>query len=56
MKTKTAQEVQDNIFRKMSAEEKIKLTSEFSSFCLKLNKLNKYGNRKAFNKNSKNLK
>jgi len=56
MKTKTAQEIQDNIFRKMPAEGKIKLTSEFSSFCLKLNKLNKHGNRKAFGKNSKNLK
>ncbi len=56
MKTKSAQEIQDNIFCKMSAEKKIRLASEFSSFCLKLNKLNKYGNRKAFSKNSKNLK
>ncbi len=37
---KTAQERQDEIFRKMSPEKKIKLTSELTSFCLKLNSLN----------------
>jgi len=37
---KTAQERQDEIFRKMSAERKIKLSSELTSFCLKLNSLN----------------
>ncbi len=37
---KTAQEIQDEIFRKMPAEKKIKLTCELSSFCLKLNSLN----------------
>ncbi len=41
---KTAQEVQDEIFRKMSAERKIKLSLELASFCLKLNSLN--GNNK----------
>ena len=37
---KTAQEMQDEIFRKMSADKKIRLTSELASFCLKLNSLN----------------
>jgi len=37
---KTAQDVQDDIFRKMSADKKIKLSSELASFCLKLNSLN----------------
>lgn len=50
---KRAQEIQDEIFRKMSAERKIKLSSELTSFCLKLNSLN--GNikpRKTSYKNS----
>lgn len=38
---KAAQEVQDAIFRKMSASKKLKLTSDFSLFCLNLNKLGK---------------
>jgi len=42
---KTAQERQDEIFRKMSAERKVKLSSELTSFCLKLNSLN--GNNKS---------
>jgi len=37
---KTAQELQDEIFKKMSAERKIKLSLELTSFCLKLNSLN----------------
>jgi len=41
---KTAREIQDNIFRKMSAERKIKLSCELSSLCLKLNSFN--GNNK----------
>jgi len=41
---KTAQEIQDEIFRKMSASKKVKLTSELTSFCLKLNSHN--GNNK----------
>jgi len=40
----TGQEIQDEIFKKMSAEKKIKLSSELTSFCLKLNRLN--GNNK----------
>lgn len=44
-KRKSAQEIQDEIFRKMSASKKIKLASELTMFCLKLNRLNN-GNRK----------
>ncbi len=40
-KAKTTQEIQDEIFRKMSADKKIKLASEISMFCLELNKLGK---------------
>lgn len=40
-RTKTAQEIQDEIFRKMSADKKVKLASEISMFCLELNKLGK---------------
>ena len=36
---KTAQDVQDEIFRKMSAARKFKLASELALFCLKLNSL-----------------
>jgi len=36
---KTSQEIQDDIFRKMSTSKKIKLASELTSFCLKLNQL-----------------
>lgn len=38
---KTAQEIQDEIFRKMPVEKKIRLTCELSSFCLKLNSLSR---------------
>lgn len=37
---KSPEEIQDEIFRKMPAEKKIRLVSELSSFCLKLNSLN----------------
>lgn len=37
---KRAQEIQDKIFRKMTADEKIKLVSSFFRFGKKLNKLN----------------
>ncbi|OGD30045.1 hypothetical protein A3J02_01030 [Candidatus Azambacteria bacterium RIFCSPLOWO2_02_FULL_46_11] len=40
-----AQEIQDEIFRKMPADRKIKLASELTMFCLKLNHLN--GNYKS---------
>lgn len=36
---KTAQEVQDENFRKMSTDQKIKLVSDFSMFLLSLNQL-----------------
>lgn len=39
-----ARDLQDKIFRKMPASKKIKLASELTMFCLKLNRLN--GNRK----------
>ena len=41
---KTAQEIQDDIFRKMPADKKIKLSCELTDLCLKLNSLN--GNSK----------
>lgn len=50
-----AREIQDKIFRKMTAEQKIKLTSQFFEFAKKLQKLNDRkinGNRAPFNKNS----
>ena len=37
---KTAQERQDEIFRKMSARQKIKLALDLSLLCLKLNRKN----------------
>lgn len=37
---KSAQDIQDEIFRKMPADKKIRLTFAVSSFCLKLNNLN----------------
>ncbi len=38
---KTAQDIQDDILRKMSVKQRLQLTWEFSSFLLKLNQLNK---------------
>ncbi len=40
VKKNSAQEIQDEIFRKMPADKKIKLTFAMSNFCLKLNDLN----------------
>ena len=42
-----AQKMQDQFFRKMSAEEKIRLMSRFYHFARSLQKLNFYGTRKA---------
>lgn len=50
-----AQEIQDEIFRKMTADEKIKLVGSFFRFGKKLSKLNDRkidGDRKSFDKNS----
>ncbi len=44
-----AQEIQDKIFKKMSASEKIRIASELTMLCLKLNHLNgKRRSRKTF--------
>jgi hypothetical protein len=49
---KSAQVIQDEIFRKMSAERKIKLTSDFFHFMTKLNPYYfKNGARKFIEKN-----
>lgn len=37
---KTVQEIQDEIFRKMTPDKKIQLAFAMGSFCLKLNNLN----------------
>ena len=39
-KGKTGQEIQDDIFMRMSASKKLKLASELTMLCMKLNKLN----------------
>jgi len=52
---KMAEKIQDEIFKKMSATEKIKLVSSFFRFGKKLNKLNDRkinGDRRSFDKNS----
>ncbi|MCX6731447.1 MAG: hypothetical protein NTX55_00430 [Candidatus Parcubacteria bacterium] len=54
---KSAQDIQDEIFRKMSAERKIKLTSDFSMFILELNKIGNYGRfSKVINENRRDFK
>jgi len=53
-KVKNPQEIQDRIFRKMSADKKIKLASELSMLCLELNKLGKNGIPKPEKFSSKN--
>ena len=45
-----AEEIQDNIFKKMSAGKKVKMVSHFFEFGKKLNKLN--GDRRPSYKNS----
>jgi hypothetical protein len=50
---KKAREIQDEIFIKMTAHEKIKLVSSFFRFGKKLNKLN--GNRRPTDANSRNI-
>lgn len=53
---KPAQKIQDEIFKKMPAEKKVKLALEFSLFCLKLQKENQHGARKTFAKSGSNLR
>ncbi len=43
---RSAQEIQDTIFRKMPVAKKIALASALAMCCLKLNRLN-YGNHKS---------
>lgn len=51
-KSKSVQEIQDEIFRKMSAEKKLKLASDFSMFCLKLHQIGQsHGLSKTSHKN-----
>ncbi len=54
---KSAQDRQDDIFRKMPADKKLSLASDFSMFILGLNKLNKNnGFSRIAGKNSKDFK
>lgn len=48
----SGQEIQDEIFRKMPASKKLKLASDLTMFCLKLNRLN--GNNKSGKTSLKN--
>lgn len=56
MDFKTAQEIQDEIFRKMPAEKKVRLALEFSDFCSKLHKIGKHGKRKIIDKNKSDFR
>lgn len=54
---KSAEEVQDAIFRRMSASHKLKLASDFYAFARVLNKLGKhYGTGRTAAKNRRNSK
>ncbi len=56
---KLAEKIQDDIFKRMTAEEKKKMVSQFFEFGKKLNKLNDRkinGNRRSSFKNSGNIK
>jgi hypothetical protein len=55
-KFESVQKIQDEIFKKMSAEKKVELVLEFSLFCLKLQKENQHGARKSFSKSSSNIR
>lgn len=55
--SEVAQQIQDDIFKKMSSEQKIKMTGKLLRFCRKLHLLNDrklHGNRGSFSANSKN--
>lgn len=55
MTPQKAQEIQDEIFKKMPFEKKIKSALDFSLFCLKLQK-KQNGSGKYFEKNRKDIK
>ena len=52
LKSKSAQDIQDDIFRKMSAEKSVQLAGEFYRFAKQLNKLGERydGTRRTFDK------
>lgn len=55
---KLAEKIQDDIFRKMTAEQKIKLAGKLLRFCMKLQLLNNrkiHGNRRSFIAGSKDI-
>jgi len=55
--TRKIQKMQDEMFKKMSVGEKIKITSRLLKFAKKLSDLNDrkiYGNRRSTNNDSKN--
>lgn len=57
--SKLAERIQDDIFRKMTAAEKIRMASQFFTFGKKLNELNNRkinGNRRTSRKNSKDIR
>lgn len=56
MNPKLAEKMQNEIFKKMPVEKKIKLAFDFSLFCLNLNKSNQNGNRKSPDKSGKNIR
>ena len=56
LKQKSAQDIQDDIFRKMSAEQSIRLASNFYHFARTLNRLGNHydGTRRTVKKNRQN--
>ena len=56
IKQKSAQDIQDEIFRKMSAEESVRLAGRFYQFAKELNKLGESydGTRRIIKKNFRN--
>ena len=55
-KKKSAQDIQDEIFRKMTPEKKLKLASDYSMFILQSRKsADSYGISRTHRKNSKNV-
>lgn len=46
LNSKRAEELQNEIFKKMSPQKKLSLALAFSRFCLKIHRQNQYGDRK----------